>query len=114
LETHFDALLYVANWGSKQLAFRFPRGSIDPRRLMPYCSLEEIDLEETEQHAILDIKFHEEGGGGWVEGEGLLDSMVSLREDILGGDRRALYLAWLKGAPSLQEWSANNPADEGE
>jgi hypothetical protein len=28
LEQHFDALLYIANWGSQQLAFRFPKGIV--------------------------------------------------------------------------------------
>jgi hypothetical protein len=36
------------------------------------------------------------GGYGWIEGEGSLDAMLPLRDDILRGDYRVLYLAWLK------------------
>lgn len=98
LEQHFDALLYLANWGSKQLAFRFPRTAVDSAQLLAYCMLEEMELTTTPDHVLLNITFHEEEGLGWIEGEGLLPTMVSLREDILRGDLRSLYLVWLKAA----------------
>ena len=100
LERYYDALLYLANWGSKRLAFRFPRAVVDYERLEPYYyAVEEIELTRTEEHVLLDISFHEEGGGwGWIEGEGILSTLVPLRQDILRGDLRALYLAWLRSA----------------
>src|SRR3712207_5852362 len=53
LEAHFDALLYLANWGSKRLAFRFPRAAIDLQPLMPYYfGVDEISLTTTEQHVV--------------------------------------------------------------
>ena len=105
LEAHFDALLYEANWGSKRLAFRFPRAAIDLQPLMPYYfGVEEISLTTSEQHVILDFDFNEEGGGGWIEEDASLGSMVLLRQDILRGDLRSLYLAWLKAAPRVDEW----------
>ncbi len=105
LEAHFDALLYEANWGSKRLAFRFPRAAIDLQPLMPYYfGVEDISLTTSEQHVVLDFDFNEEGGGGWIEEESSLGSMVLLRQDILRGDLRALYLAWLKAAPRVDDW----------
>jgi hypothetical protein len=104
LEAHFDALLYLANWGSKQLAFRFPRSAIDRESLMPYCGFEEISLTMTEQHVVLDISFHEQEGMGWIEGEGVLATLTPLRHDILRGDLRTLYLAWLKAAQYTPSW----------
>lgn len=99
LEKHFDAMLYVANWGSKQLAFRFPRALVDIDRLKPYYyACDEISLTTTEQHVVLDINFAEEEGTGWAEGEGLLTALTPLREDIMRGDLRALYLAGLKAS----------------
>jgi hypothetical protein len=44
--------------------------------------------------------FSNEEGGDWEEGEGWLSSLIPLREDIAGGDYRALYLGWLSGAQS--------------
>ena len=108
LETHFDAMLYIANWGSKRLAFRFPRSLVDPALLKPYCGYDEVTVTTTEQHVVLDISFHDEDGLGWIEGEGLLDPLESLRHDILRGDLRAPYLAWLQAA----QWSSEmDPVD---
>lgn len=84
LEQHFDALLYIANWGSKQLAFRLPRGSIESAQLEPYLLGDEEsyvgDLQVTRQHLILNLETREEEGFGWIEGEGLLDPLIPLRE----------------------------------
>jgi hypothetical protein len=98
LAKHYDALLYLANWGSKQLAFRFPKAAIDEQALKPYYyGVEEIELTTVGQHIILNIDFQDEGMD-WVEGEGQLASLAPLRDDILRGDLRALYLAWLASA----------------
>lgn len=112
LERHFDALLYVANWGSKRLAFRFPRAALDPERLNPYYyGVEELELTTTPEHVVLDINFHEEGGSDWIEGEGLLATLAPLRHDILRGDFRALYLAWLRSAENAGPLDDNEDTD---
>ena len=56
---------------------------------------------------------NEEGGKGWIEGEGLLSSLISLRDDILNGDYRALYLMWLKKAIKVVkgDYGYINPSD---
>jgi len=98
LAKHYDVMLYLANWGSKQLAFRFPKTAIETQTLQPYFyGVEEIELSTVGQHVILNIAFQEEGGE-WVEGEGQLASLAPLREEIVRGDLRALYLAWLASA----------------
>jgi hypothetical protein len=35
----FDMLFYQANWGTTQLAFRFPSSTIDPQQIEPYCTV---------------------------------------------------------------------------
>ena len=37
LAKSFDAMLYLPNWGSRWLYFRFPRKLISPEALAPYC-----------------------------------------------------------------------------
>ena len=37
----------------------------------------------------------DEEGGEWVEGEGRLSSLISVRAELARGDLRALYLGWL-------------------
>lgn len=96
LQQYFDAMLYVANWGTKRLAFRLPRSVIDPEMIAPYCVEDMISARVTEEYILLDIRFEDEDWGDWIEGEGWLPSLALLRQDILRGDFRAIYLAWLK------------------
>ena len=98
LARYFDAFLYLANWGSKRLAFRFPEGLLDPRQLEPYLWEDCIELKLVGDHLILDISLDEEEGLGWIEGEGWLSSLSWLRDELLREDYRALYLAWLRAA----------------
>jgi len=101
LARYYDAMLYMANWGSRRLMFRFPQAILDLERAQAYCRpliVEDyMSFTPAGEHIVLNIEFHdEEGGGQWLEGEGWLDALIGLREDILQGDYRALYLAWLK------------------
>ncbi len=99
LAKHYDAMLYLTNWGTEQLAFRFPRAAIDTAALNPYYfGIEQIEVMTTAEHLILSINFQEEDAFDWIEGEGLLASLVPLRDDVLRGDLRTLYLAWLAAA----------------
>lgn len=101
LQKYFDAMLYLTNWGTKQLVFRLPRSLVDAKALAAYCYPDLISTSVAKNHIILDICLREEEGG-WVDGEGWLTSFAMLRQDILLGDYRALYLAWIK-AISLAE-----------
>jgi hypothetical protein len=103
LAEYYDAMLYLANWGSRQLMFRFPRTLVDPVRMRQY-NVETMDypsdviqVDIKGEYAILNIQLNEEEGLGWIEGEGWLGALVGLRDAILQGDYRVLYLAWLKG-----------------
>lgn len=96
LEQYFDAMLYLANWGTRRLMFRFPKSLIDLKAVQPYEVEDIIEFRETGKQIVLDMQFHEEGVMFWVEGEGRLSSLTRLRDDILRQDYRALYLAWLK------------------
>ncbi len=98
LARYFDAFLYLANWGSTRLAFRFPKGLLDPKQIEPYLREDCIELVPVGDYLILDISLNEEEGGEWVEGGDWLSSLGRLRDDILQGDYRALYLAWLAAA----------------
>ena len=96
LKQYFDAMLYLANWGTRRLMFRFPKSLVDLHQVQPYEVEDVIEFQEAGDHIILDICFNEEGGIFWVEGEGRLSSLIRLRDDILRQDHRVLYLAWLK------------------
>lgn len=101
---YFDAMLYVANWGSKRLMFRFPRTVVDEEMLRRYCLPDMVTISILDDYLVLDINFDdEESDNTWMEGEGWLTSLIILRNDILNGDYRMLYLAWLKAVSLLYD-----------
>ncbi len=95
----FDMMLYVANWGTRRLMFRLPKALFNVSAVRDYFISDEIDHHQHSEYIIIDLHFsEEEPDGDWLEGEGLLDEMLSLRDELLQGDFRVLYLAWLKAA----------------
>ena len=105
LRDYFDAMLYMANWGSRRLMLRIPGGLIDTKRVKLYCISEAIDVRQTpkKQHVIVDLEFNNEEQAEWTDGEGWLDALIALREELIQGDFRVLYLAWLKAAEGAVE-----------
>jgi hypothetical protein len=100
LAQYYDAMLYMASWGSRRLMFRFPQVALDLESAMAYCQplivQDYVSFTTRDEYAILDINFYDEEGHDWIEGQGWLPAMLSLRDDIVQDDYRALYLAWLK------------------
>jgi hypothetical protein len=105
LAKYFDMMLYIANWGTWQLIFRLPKSIMDTKSLKPYLLDDTIEIRESGEYIILDISIQsEEGMSGWIEGAGWLSKMLSLRDELLSGDLRLLYLVWLRAAPHLAEY----------
>ena len=101
LEKYFDAFCYLANWGTRRLMFRIPIGLIDEKPAGMYCLEDVVSLRRTDKFIILTFDSETEDYE-WEEGEGWLSSMIGLREELLRGDFRCLYIAWLFGVQ--QEW----------
>jgi hypothetical protein len=97
MERYFDAFVYLASWGSRELQLRLPRGLFDPALVRPYLREDVLSVRTTSEHVILKFHVAEEDEGGWTEGEGWLDSLLPVRELLLSGDLRALYIGWLAG-----------------
>ncbi|MBE9115277.1 hypothetical protein IQ249_05115 [Lusitaniella coriacea LEGE 07157] len=105
LTQYFDVMLYIANWGTWQLTFRFPKALVDLDWFEPYQLRDTIIITQTSQYIVLDLKINEEEGTqGWVEGEGWLPRLLPLRDDLLQGDVRLLYLVWLRTAACLSQY----------
>jgi hypothetical protein len=102
LAKYFDAYLYITNWGTRHLAFRFSKGILDTKTVEMYCDEEHIRIKTLGQAQILEFEMNEEEGfDEWIDQRGLLSTLGRLRDDILQGDYRVLYLAWLQ-AMSLE------------
>ena len=96
LEEYFDAYLYAANWGTRELAFRLPRTLLDAQTARRYCDEEyRAWVTETAEHVVVRFRWDDDEGDDWIEGNGLLDPLLAARGGLAAGDTRLLYLGWL-------------------
>ena len=107
LNDYFDMMLYTANWGTWQLAIKVPADVVSLRELRAYIFGDDdygshIEIIKKGDNIIIDLYKNEEDGGGWMDYEGTLDGMLGLREQILDGDYRLLYIAWLHLASQVE------------
>jgi hypothetical protein len=100
---YFDAFLYDSNFGSRSLIFRLPKDLTDAKAIAAYCLEDWITLEEHDQHFLIEVTGENDDGYEWVESDGILGQLTSLREQLLRGDYRMLYIMWLKAMESNQQ-----------
>jgi hypothetical protein len=94
---YFDAFLYDSNFGVRELMFRLPKKLVDVDLFKPYLIEDGIVLEQHGAHFILHIEINDDADYfEWIESEGILGQLTPLRDQLLQGDTRMLYLAWLK------------------
>jgi hypothetical protein len=89
-----------ANWGTHVLKLRLPSRLLDIETAHLHCPGEQAFAREKSGKVILTFLSDKEGGGEWVEGEGWLSSLISVRAELTRGDMRCLYLGWLLCAQS--------------
>jgi FtsZ-interacting cell division protein YlmF len=102
MEKYFDAFLYVANWGTRVLKLRLPSRLLDLETAHLYCPQRQAFAREKSGKVILTFMSDTEGGGEWVEAEGWLSSLISVRAELARSDKRSLYLGWLLCAQSSE------------
>jgi hypothetical protein len=94
LHKFFDGFLYWANWGAPELGLRFPHGILPVDLIDGYNLDEFVTFTQHPDYDILDIHFGEmEGPDEWIEYE--LGSLIAIRDELMEGDLRALYIVWL-------------------
>ena len=109
LLNYFDAFLYDSNFGSRRLMFRLPKDLVDVDAIRAYCLEYWITLEEHGKYFVLEISSNDEDSYEWIETEGTLGQLTSLREQVLQGDCRMLYLMWLKAMESDPDIAEDEP-----
>ena len=97
---YYDVHFYIANWGTVRLGLAFPAGSLTLEAVEPYLRggehyEETLTAKKIGDRLIVWWERNEEGGGGWTDGGGALDQLIGIREELLRGDHRALFLGWL-------------------
>jgi hypothetical protein len=100
VERYFDAHLYFANWGTRRLMLRLPAARVDVKHLQPYFPGGAARLTRAGDHVILDLTSETEEPEDDFKGGASLAALAPVRGEILRGDLRAGYLAWLLAVQS--------------
>lgn len=100
MRRYFDAHVYVANWCTCLLYLRVPKSAFDAETLRAFKTKDVFSVEQTKTHWLLEWgldesdnydRFAKEDGRGWM------GRLAPLRDELLRGDMRPLYLGWLAG-----------------
>ena len=100
MRRYFDAHVYVANWCTCLLYLRVPKSTFDAETFRAFKTRIVFSVDQTKTHWLLEWRldesdnydrFAEEDGRGWM------GRLVPLRDELLRGDMRPLYLGWLAG-----------------
>ena len=115
---YFDAFLYDSNFGARRLMFRLPKDLVDVSSIQPYLFEDRIMLEEHGKYFVLEIQISDDSDFfEWAESDSVLGQLTPLREQLLQGDTRLLYLAWLKAisleGPEVGEEEPEPPVPAG-
>lgn len=94
MRKYFDAFVYVANWGTRRFMLRLPAALLPSETANRYAIEPGMQVLRSGDHVILEFALEEEEPE-WEGGEGWLDSLLPLRDEIARGDLRALYIGWL-------------------
>lgn len=106
MQRYFDAFVYTADAYSRWLSLRVPLNTFARGALKPFALRQSLTYKATMTHWIIDWSlddseyhedFAEDDGRGWMQ------RLVPLRDELLRGDLRPLYLGWLAGADTLQD-----------
>ena len=96
----FDAHVFIANWGDAIFMVRLPREAIDQKTLKAFCTSPHLEFEKLPEHWLLSWSLGETEDYdrfGYVdEGPGLMTLLAPVREELLRGDLRSLYIGWLR------------------
>src|SRR5437773_2386740 len=113
LHEFFDGFLYWANWGSPQLAFRFPHGILPVDLIDGYDLDDFVTFTRYPDYDILNIQFGEmEGPDEWIDYE--LGSLIAIRDELMEGDLRALYIVWLAGQRMIEGYNEEEDEEDDE
>lgn len=95
VERYFDAHLYYANWGTHRLMLRIPAKRGNLKVLRAYFHGDAARAHIAGEHLILDLHSEDEGSDDYEESQGSLAALAPIRTELIRGDLRVAYLAWL-------------------
>jgi hypothetical protein len=101
LARYFDAHWYFASWGTHRIMLRLPKARVDLKALKPYFfGKGPARLAQVGDHVVLDLlsdgeELEDDDRDDEPPGRGALAALSPLRAELMRGDLRPAYLAWL-------------------
>lgn len=99
MRRYFDVHVFLANWGDAILMLRLPKEAIDQKTLKAFCDGPHLEFKALPKHWLLTWSLDETEDYdrfSYVEGTGWMTRLAPLREELMRGDLRGLYIGWLK------------------
>ncbi len=118
LLNYFDAYLYEASWGQRQVIFKFPKDLVSFSELRQYDIAAEGDFDgglkvsKKDSFVLVSFSWNEEEDGGRISEDPKLENFIAVREDILKGNNSFLFLFWLQQCIINQENEQYNDEDD--
>ena len=113
---YFDAMLYFDSWGTKQFMFRFPKSAVNWKELTQFTNVKDdihLDFKKVGDYITLELYFSDDEDGGWMEEEDyLLDALIPIRDEIMRGDYRSLFIGWMIVQKQGELWEEEDEPQE--
>lgn len=107
----FDTHVYLADWGEAIFMVRLPLEAIDQQTLKAFCTSPHLAFNKLPDHWLLTWSLSGEAEDydsfDFVEGSGWMARLAPVREELMRGDLRSLYIGWLR-AVTTREADADN------
>ena len=98
MKRFFDAYVYVANWMTAIFKVRVPIETISEKMAEAMAVRHTLDFKATKTHWVITWSLSESEDYdrfGMEDGRGWMARLVPVRDELLRGDFRSLYIGWL-------------------
>ncbi|WP_319521421.1 hypothetical protein [uncultured Desulfosarcina sp.] len=106
MQRYFDAHVYVANWMTAIFMLRLPIEALPEEAAKAMAVPYTLDIEATKTHWIITWSLEESENYdrfGMEDGHGWMARLAPIRDELLRGDLRSLYIGWLAVAAADAE-----------
>ncbi|MFC1743661.1 hypothetical protein ACFL35_06675 [Candidatus Riflebacteria bacterium] len=97
MKKYFDAHFYYANWGTIVFMVRLPEDLLLPETVSSFVCEWSLDIKKFKKHWLITWSLDEPEiyDTFFQEGMASLSSLLPIRQELLEGDLRSLYIGWL-------------------
>jgi hypothetical protein len=98
MQRYFDAHVYVANWMTAIFMMRLPLEALSEETAKALAVPYLLDIKATKTHWIISWRLEESENYdrfGMEDGRGWMARLAPVRDELLRGDLRSLYIGWL-------------------